>query len=178
MSTGRLAIQLGWRNLWRNKRRTGIMLAAIVVGAWAMIFVTAFTRGMVDQMVDDGIRALPGHVQIHHPGFRDDPSVATLIDPPSERLIEVLEAGEVAGWTSRVRVPAVISSERDTRGVTLVGIDPESERDISFVADDLSEGRYLESRDDKGLILGRKLASLFNVEDDNIAEYVEILLDI
>lgn len=164
MSTGRLALQLGWRNLWRNKRRTGIMLAAIVVGTWAMIFVTAFTRGMVDQMVNDGIRALPGHVQIHHPEFRDDPSVATLIDPPGERLIEALEGSDVAGWTSRVRVPAVISSERDTRGVTLVGIDPESERDISFVADDLAEGRYLESRDDKGLILGRKLAERLETE--------------
>ncbi|MEM1250632.1 MAG: FtsX-like permease family protein, partial [Acidobacteriota bacterium] len=52
----------------------------------------------------------------------------------------------------------VVSSERETRGVTLVGIDPETERDISFVADDLVEGRFLESPEDKGLILGRKMA--------------------
>ena len=158
MGTLRLAVQLGWRNLWRNKRRTGIMLAAIAVGVWAMIFVTAFSRGMVDQMVRDGIRALPGHVQIHHPGFRDDPSVATLIPPPDAQLLAALEEQDVAGWASRVRVPAVVSSERDTRGVTLVGIDPAAERDISFVADDLVEGRHLESAEDKGLILGRKLA--------------------
>jgi ABC-type lipoprotein release transport system permease subunit len=56
-----------------------------------------------------------------------------------------------------VRVPAVISSERDTRGVTLVGIEPDRERGISFVADDVTEGRYLESRDDQGLVVGRKL---------------------
>ncbi|MEM9404520.1 MAG: FtsX-like permease family protein [Acidobacteriota bacterium] len=158
MATLRLALQLGWRNLWRNKRRTGIMLAAIGVGAWAMIFVTAFSRGMVDQVVRDGIRALPGHVQIHHPGFRDDPSVATLIDRPRADLVAALTDEAVTSWTSRVRVPAVVSSERETRGVTLVGIDPETERDISFVADDLVEGRFLESPEDKGLILGRKMA--------------------
>jgi len=51
----------------------------------------------------------------------------------------------------------VISSERDTRGVTLVGIEPDREREISFVADDVTAGRFLESRDDRGLVLGRKL---------------------
>jgi hypothetical protein len=28
---------LSWRNLWRNHRRTYIMLGAISVGVWAMI---------------------------------------------------------------------------------------------------------------------------------------------
>ena len=50
------------------------MLSAITVGVWAMIFMTALTRGMVDQMVSDGISVIPGHVQIHDPAFLDDPS--------------------------------------------------------------------------------------------------------
>ena len=66
---------LAWRNLWRNRRRTGIMLGAISVGVWAMIFMTALMRGMVDQMVEDGIDALPGHVQVHQPAYRDDPNI-------------------------------------------------------------------------------------------------------
>jgi ABC-type lipoprotein release transport system permease subunit len=96
-------------------------------------------------------------VQIHDPAFRDDPSVSNVIDPPDERLRRVLDGPEVVAWTTRIRVPAVISSERDTRGVVLVGIDPEREGAVSFVADDLTEGRFLESRDDKGLLVGRKL---------------------
>jgi len=50
----RVTLRLAWRNLWRNYRRTLIMLAAITVGAWAMIFMTALMRGMVDEMVADG----------------------------------------------------------------------------------------------------------------------------
>jgi ABC-type lipoprotein release transport system permease subunit len=80
-----------------------------------------------------------------------------VISPPSGKLLEVLNGPQVVAWAMRVRVPAVISSERDTAGVTLVGIEPERERDISFVADDVAEGRFLESRDDRGLVLGRKL---------------------
>lgn len=153
----RITALLAWRNLWRNHRRTLIMLAAITTGVWAMISMTAFIRGMVDGMVQDGIRALPGHVQIHHPEFRDDPSIANVIAPPDERLTAALDGAAVVAWTSRVRVPAVVSSERDSRGVTLLGIDPASEAALSFVADDLSEGRFLESADDKGIIVGRKL---------------------
>jgi ABC-type lipoprotein release transport system permease subunit len=153
----KVTLRLAWRNLWRNHRRTLIMLAAVVVGAWAMIFMTALIRGMVDDMVRDGIRTLPGHVQVHHPGFRDDPSVSNVIAPPDENLRRALDDPAVVAWATRVRVPAVVSSERNTRGVVLVGIDPDRERELSFAADDMSEGRFLESVDDTGLVVGRKL---------------------
>jgi ABC-type lipoprotein release transport system permease subunit len=122
-----------------------------------MIFMTAFMRGMVDDMIRDGVRGLPGHVQVHNPAFRDDPSVLNVVGPPDDGLLRVLEGPEVVAWAARVRVPAVISSERNTRAVTLVGIDPGRERDLSFVAEDMAEGRFLESPDDDGLVVGRKL---------------------
>ena len=119
--------RLAWRNLWRNHRRTLIMLLAISVGVWAMIFMTALMRGMVDDMIRDGINTLPGHVQIHNPESRDDPSIDNSLAPPGPELLTALGSPEVAGWTSRVRVPAMISSERDSRGVTLLGVDPDGE---------------------------------------------------
>ena len=67
--------RLAWRYLGRNHRRTIIMIGAITVGVWAMIFMTALTRGMVDQVIVDGVAALPGHVQMHDPEYIDDPSV-------------------------------------------------------------------------------------------------------
>jgi len=157
MKNSRIVIRLAWRNLWRNHRRTLIMIAAIVIGAWSMIFMTALMRGMVDDMIADGISVLPGHVQIHHPDWRDDPTIANVIEPPAGQLLEALDDPSVVAWATRVRVPAVISSERDTRGVTLIGIEPERERSLSFVADDIVEGEFLASRNDRGLIVGRKL---------------------
>ena len=58
MNTLKVLFMLAWRNLWRNHRRTMIMLAAISVGAWAMIFMTALTQGMVNEMIKDGIASL------------------------------------------------------------------------------------------------------------------------
>jgi len=109
---------LAHRNLWRNHRRTIIMVAAVGVGVWAMIFMTALMRGMVNDMVRDGIRSLPGQVQVHHADFRDDPSVNNLLVLTDAEISGAFAATEIDRWASRVRVPAVISSERESRGVT------------------------------------------------------------
>ena len=156
--------RLAWRNLWRNHRRTLIMLLAIVLGTWAMIFMTALMRGMVSQMVADGISALPGHVQAHHPDYRDDPSIANLISVSDSELIERFDTAGFEGFSTRVRVPAVVTSEYDSRGVTLLGIDPVRELGLTFVHQDKIEGRFLESVDDNGIVIGRKLATTLNTE--------------
>ena len=87
--------RMAWRNLWRNHRRTVIMLLAISIGTWGMIFTTALLKGMLGQMVIDGIKMLPGHVQIHHPAYRDDPSVENSISEPDASLTS--GPGESAG---------------------------------------------------------------------------------
>ena len=157
MGPAAVVVRLAWRNLWRNLRRTTIMLAAVVVGVWAMIFMIALMRGMVDDMLLTGIQSLPGHVQIHHPRFRDDPTVNNLLPRPGAALLAALDQPDVVAWSSRVRVPAVIMSERSSRGVTLVGIDPVPESGLSFVAGSMAEGRFLTGARDAGLILGRRL---------------------
>lgn len=148
---------LAWRNLWRNHRRTLIMLSAITVGVWAMIFMTALMRGMVDDMLLNGIRNLPGEVQIHHPEYRDDPSINNSIEMPDEKLLKALQSPEVKAWTNRVRVPAVISSERDSRGITLLGVEPNGEVQLGFDLDSITEGRFLSDSNDNGIVIGAKM---------------------
>lgn len=156
--------RLAWRYLWRNHRRTIVMLGAISIGAWAMIFMTALTRGMVDQMISDGISVIPGHVLIHNPGYLDDPSISNRILLSEAELEERFANAGFTEWASRVRVPAVITSERESRGVTLLGIDPAAERGFSFVDYDAVDGRFLEGADDNGVVIGAKLARTLETE--------------
>jgi ABC-type lipoprotein release transport system permease subunit len=148
---------LSWRNLWRNYRRTLIMLLAITVGVWAMIFMTALLRGMVDNMVRTGISVLPGHVQIHAEAYRDDPSVTHSLPAPEQALLAILNSQDVVAWTGRIKVPAMVSSEQDNRGVTLLGVDPAGELAMGFDPADISEGRFLDGADDRGVVIGKKL---------------------
>ncbi|MDH3303595.1 MAG: FtsX-like permease family protein [Gammaproteobacteria bacterium] len=172
MRTTPVLTRLAWRYLWRNHRRTIIMLSAIVIGVWAMIFMTALTRGMVDQMIKDGISVLPGHVQAHNPLFLDDPSVSNRISIGDAELSRMFDPLSFKAWASRVKVPAVITSERESRGVTLLGIDPAAERAFSFVTYDDVEGRFLESAEDNAVVIGRKLA---NTLDTRIGKRVVLM---
>jgi ABC-type lipoprotein release transport system permease subunit len=78
--------------------------------------------------------------------------------PRLDPLAEALAARDVVTWGARVRVPAVVASERESAGVTLVGIEPRREEGLSFIPEAVSEGRYLATPEDDGLLLGRKLA--------------------
>jgi ABC-type lipoprotein release transport system permease subunit len=153
----RVVLTLSWRNLWRNHRRTGIMLGAIVVGVWAMIFMTALMRGMVDDMLNQGIHNLPGHIQVQHPAFLDDPSVVNSIAEPGDEFRSRLDQLGATSWATRIRVPGVIASERETRGINLIGIEPAAEGDISGLPALIDTGRFLESDQDQGLIIGARL---------------------
>jgi ABC-type lipoprotein release transport system permease subunit len=155
-------LQLAWRNIWRNPRRTAVILAAVVIGAWSMIFLAALMRGVVDGMVKNGIATLTGHVQIHQRDYPADPVVDHRIADPQE-LLKLLEENLPAGsrWSARVRVNAVAGNARHSAGVTLVGIDPDREADVSFIGTGVTRGAYLQPDAPSGILIGRSLADKF-----------------
>ena len=148
--------QLAWRNLWRQRRRNLTMLVALSFAVMGVIFLNAFLRGMTAQMADGAINSMVGHVKVLQPGYRDDPGIARSFVLESEWSPEI-PAGQLQGWARRVRVPAVIMSERETRGIEFIGIDPAQES-ISFVADWTIEGEGLQGPDDRRILVGRSLA--------------------
>jgi len=152
-----LAYQLAWRNLFRNKRRSLVTLLAVVIGIGSTIALVSFVRGLSHQMVKDAIFHLTGHIQIRAPQYRDDPVIEHRFSWPNRELREYLDTIEGANWAPRLRVPGVIVSERETRPITLVGIDPELERGVSIAGKELFRGEPLEDRQDGSLIVGDRL---------------------
>ena len=154
-----MIIQLAWRNLWRNKERSALMISAIGIAVCAMLFLVAMTRGFMLSLYDSGIEALPGHIQIHHPSYLDDPVVDHRFDPNDHTLTKLLEAPEIERWSARIKVPAVISSEYESRGITLLGIEADKEPQHPRHGYTLIEGddAALHSNGD-GIVLGQALA--------------------
>jgi ABC-type lipoprotein release transport system permease subunit len=159
MAVFQLLLELAWRNLWRNWRRTLILLLAVGVGVWSLVSSSALMQAWSASSLNAGLRNMTGQGQIHAAGYRDDPSIAHRTPMPSGRLLHLLDSAEVAHWAPRASVPAVIQSEYETYPVNLIGIVPARERGLSFIADTISQGRYLQGTDDGGLLLGRKLAA-------------------
>lgn len=159
-----LIFRLAWRNVVRNRKRTAVILTAIAVGLWSMLIFAAFIRGWSNDVTRNAISTLTGHLQIHAIGYLQDPSVDHSMSAPGEKLQKILDGPEVVAWASRIRVPAVVMSERETSGVTLVGIDPAAEKGLSFIADAVTEGRNLKGPRDSGIVIGRELAKQLSTE--------------
>jgi ABC-type lipoprotein release transport system permease subunit len=159
MATFTLLLELAWRNLWRNWRRTLILLLAVGVGVWSLTSSSALMQAWSASSLNAGLRNMTGQGQIHSIGYRDDPSVTHRMPMPSGPLLHLLDGAIVAHWAPRVSVPAVVQSEYETYPVTLTGVVPARERGLSFIADTISRGHYLKGSDDSGLLLGRKLAA-------------------
>ena len=152
----KLLVQLSWRNLWRHKRRNGILLAAICFAVAGVILLNSMIRGLQADMAEAAINNLNGHIKVLAPGYLDDPNIDKSFELAREWRPDLTD-DMIVGWTSRVRVPAVIMSERETRGVQFVGVDPAREG-ISFFGSSRIEGETLSSADDRRVIIGKALA--------------------
>lgn len=154
--------QLAWRNIWRNPRRTSVILIAVVIGVWSMICIAALMRGIVGGMVQNGIDTLTGHLQIHERHYPDDPVIDHRIpdlQPIEAVLEEHLPKGSI--WATRVRVNAVASNARHSTGVAMAGIEPEKEAHLSFIGAAVTQGRYLDTHDTSAILIGKALAKQF-----------------
>ena len=106
-------------------------------------------------MLDTAVSGLTGHIKLQASGFADDPSLQNAFSslPPISLGDEV----PVLGFAQRINIPAVISSERETRGVAMVGVNPANEG-ISLYRDFVIEGEDLGGPEDGRLLMGKALA--------------------
>lgn len=164
MSHLTLLSAMGWRNLWRNPRRTGITFIAITLGVWSMITLASLMDAWAASTFDASIKTLLGHGQIHAPLYMDDPSIEhrfKMLTPEQDRakhISQIMQQQGISDWAARINVPAIVQSERESAPVSLVGIMPDRELSLSFVATAVKQGKFLEHNNDNGIILGKKLS--------------------
>ena len=133
-----------------------ILITTICVAVGSVLVLNALLRGMQMSMVETALDNLNGHFKVVAPGYLDDPGIRKSFRFEPSGHPELASYG-IRGWTSRVRVPAVIRSERETRGVQFVGVVPGNE-DISFLGDVEIDGEYLSGSDDRRILVGHALA--------------------
>ncbi len=153
--------QIAWKNLWRVPRRTVVVLTAVVVGVWAMLALGALNRGMMDQLMDSAVRNLTGHVQIQAAGYFNDPVVRHTIQDPEKVFALLKSLPARVRWAPRIKVPGAVSNARNSAGISIVGIDPEREKDVSFIGSAVTQGVYLSADTPYGILIGEKLAHKF-----------------
>lgn len=169
--SGQLGIfaKLAWRNIFRNARRTIIAGSAIGVGLAALIVADAFILGMEHNLIASATESFMGEGQIHRRGFRETLEVEKTINDFDSVMARLESDALVRSYAPRTMAYVMISSPANMQSVSMVGIDPEREPDLSQVDEALKEGAYFEGDNQRNILIGSELAEILEIElDDRI----------
>jgi putative ABC transport system permease protein len=159
-----MILKIAWKNVWRSKGRSMVVMGSIVVGIWALIFGTGFMNGFMESYMADVINHDVSNVQVHHPEFKRDFDIKMYIPNGDEKAAEVLKWQEVKSTTTRVIVNGMIASSRKGSGVQIRGIDVEKEASVTRLDSLVKEGAYFEGIKRNPIVIGEKLASELKVK--------------
>jgi ABC-type lipoprotein release transport system permease subunit len=154
-------MMISWRNIWRNKRRSLVVISSIALGIFAMIFSMAFMNGMNVQAVENTISTSLGHIAVHKEGFQDNMKLELNFRADDVMLKKIEENPHVTGVAPHVKIQGMVRSSEAARGVLIVGIEPEKEKKISRIEyyTIKEEGsRFLSSPNDDSILISKSMA--------------------
>jgi len=127
-------LKLAWRNLWRNRLRSGLTVSAVVFGSALTVFMMAWARGGHQQMICSALGVFPGWLQVHRAGYQKEQSLLRSMPLKSE-LVKYLEnSSPVKSYSPRLCTDALLQAGNNLSGARICGVVPEKEKMSSKVA--------------------------------------------
>ena len=155
-------LKLAWRNIWRNKGRSVITIAAVMFCVIFAVVLRSFQVGVWENMIHEIVGNNFGYLQIHEDGFWADQSLDRTMDLGVVNSEELLAVDGVDRLIPRMESFSLLYHGSNTKGSLVMGIDPAVELPGLQLDDILLEGRSF-SRDDSVIVVSEGLAKYFNV---------------
>jgi len=159
-----MILTFAWRNMWRNKIRSAVIIGAFGVGIFAAIFFFAFTNGMIDSRVNAVIGTEISHIQLHEKGFLDNEQLNLRIKNIDSVVAVISKIPQVQAVTSRDIINSMISSKETGIGAQINGIVPEKESAVTDLHKYMIEGKYLTMTDRNSMIISKRLMKKLKVK--------------
>lgn len=152
MSIGKMA----WRNIWRNPRRSLVTMGTMTVALCALVVFTGLIHGMQRAMERNVVDLETGDVEIFAQGYEERPSLYLRLAHPEALLARLERAGYSAA--PRLRASGLAAAGTSSAGALLVGVEVARDHAVSRIDREVADGRWLDPRDGKGVVIGRRLA--------------------
>ncbi len=161
-----LYLRLAWRNVWRHKRRTIIIVLAMSLTLAMMMFYDGLMNGFTDAIYGNAVKVLGGNIQVHAEGYRAEANSTPLLplsDP--QAVIKAAEANPLTlAATQRIHTGGLVTSREGAFAVGITGIEPEKELKVNIIGQNVKEGRNLTSDDLDNILIGKGLADAMGVK--------------
>lgn len=156
-------ISLAWKNIWRNRSRTLITMAAIFFAVVLSVITSSLREGIFANLVKNVVSFYTGYIQVHKNGYQDEQILDNCFESTAQTENRILNNENVSGITPRLESFALAASEKTTKGCMVAGIDPEKENQITFLREKIVKGSYLKSMDNS-VLLSEGLAKKLNLK--------------
>lgn len=156
-------LKLAWRNVFRNKRRTIIASIAIGIGLASLIVTDGIMIGMSKNLIDSATSTLLGQAQIHNKNFRLTQDVEKTIYAPESITRSLKKERVVSNISHRVISFGMLTSPSNVESIILYGINPNEDKFLSKVDDNIKEGSYFSDNNERDIVIGEKLARVLEV---------------
>ena len=164
-------LKLAWRNIWRNKRRTTITIASIMLALFFAIIMRAFQIGSYVKMKENAVESYSGYFQIHKKGYWNDKNINALFGMPEDSIEKLAENPKIKVIIPRLESFSLASSGTISKGVAVLGVDPEKENKMTKIKTYLKGGSFLKSTDN-AVLVASDLAKFLNVKvNDTLVLY-------
>lgn len=153
-----MLLRISWRNIWRNKTRSFVIIAAIALGLWGGIFSTAFMNGMAEQQIFSTIHTETGNIQLNAKNFLLNYDILQDI-PNADSIVKTIEKiSGVAGVSPRIQMTAMASTATSSTGIMINAVDPTKQIKVSNLYESVIDGNYFEGDGDNPIVIGQQLA--------------------
>jgi ABC-type lipoprotein release transport system permease subunit len=122
---------LAWRNLWRNRRRTLITSASVLFAVFFALLFRSLQLGSYDHMFRNAIESYTGYIQVQHKDFWEEQVVDNTFSYDQAQEQQILNDKNVVAAVPRFESFALASNGPQTKGVLVMGIDPQKEIHLS-----------------------------------------------
>jgi ABC-type lipoprotein release transport system permease subunit len=159
-----MLIALAWKNIWRNKKRSAIIIAAITFGLWGGLFSSAIMVGMMESMVETAISRNLSHLQVHKINYDKDRDVRNYLPDGPRVLKKIRGLKGIEAAEGRTLVSGMAASPTSSYGTEITGVVPEDSKKISDIHSKIVEGTFFESARSNQIVIGIKLAERLNLK--------------
>ncbi len=159
-----MIVKLSWKNIWRSKRRSLTVIGAITIGVWALIFMIAFYNSFGDAFIRSAVNHEYGHIQIHHERYIEEPELKYPLNEFDQLETQLNVIDDIAAYSDRIKVNAMLASPKTTTGIQVFGIDPAREAQTTQLSTQLVEGTYFKKFKRNPILISSKLADKLKVK--------------
>lgn len=147
-----MQLTLAWRNIWRNRRRSLITIGSITFAVLLACFMRSMQLGSYDRMIESAVRFYTGYIQIHQQGYWEDKTVDNSFVLDKDVLSKVGTVAGVQKVVPRIESFALASYGLKTKGLLVVGIDPELEDDLTRYKEKIIAGNPIVESDQAAMV--------------------------